>query len=48
MDLSRNEWNESSNESGFLYNSPENARKSNIQQERLNEFEALMKEEVKK
>ena len=48
LDLSRNEWNESSNESGFLYNSPENARKSNIQQERLNEFEALMKEEVKK
>ncbi len=48
LDLSRHAWNESSNESGFLYNSPENARKSNIQQERLNEFEALMKEEVKK
>ena len=34
-------------EGSFSYRSPEIARKSNIQQEKLNEFEKYMKEEVK-
>ena len=36
-----------SNQWAFLYNSPEVARKSNIEQSKINEFEQKMKEEVK-
>jgi len=41
------QWWELSNKWPFLYNSPENARKANKQQERLNTFEKNIKQEIK-
>lgn len=47
QDISLWQWWELSNRWSFLYNSPENARKANNQQDKLNNFEQKMKEEVK-
>ena len=47
QDVSLWQWWELSNLSPFLYNSPENAKKANKQQEKLGDFEKKMKEEIK-
>jgi len=47
QDVSLWQWWEFSSDASFLYNSPENAKKSNKAQERINQFEQKMKEEIK-
>ena len=47
QDVSLWQWWELSNLWSFLYNSPENAKKSNRQQDKLNQFAEKYKEEVK-
>ena len=46
-DVSLWQWWEISNDASFHYNTPENARKANRQQEKLNQFESKLKQEVK-